>query len=371
MKIDVLITGARSFDAGGNVEAEIGSGFHWRRPLRMRFPGELRQTTAGLVNSVDIETYLECVIASEMNPLAPKEFLKAHAIISRGWALGKVLGRHREDSAGKVTASSLIIGWDDTAQHDRDRDGCHICNDDHCQRYQGFSDDTAAREAAREAVRETEGIVLTAPDGSLIDARFSKCCGGHTELFQTCWQDDVQPCLEAFPDPHCDLSTLTDSDRERLMLTAFRDYDRETGDFYRWERDVPSGLVGSRVRALFGRDLGEIVSLEPLRRGASGRISLLRILGTKGELDLGKELYIRRVLSDTHLLSSAFEIEETAPGVSPSDNTGRNFRLRGRGWGHGVGLCQAGAARMAFDGASAADILRFYYPSSIPKRFPL
>lgn len=354
MNIDVLITGARRFDSSGNVEAEIGSDFHWRRTLQMRFPGALRMTAAGLVNSVDIETYLECVIASEMNPLAPKEFLKAHAIISRGWALGKVLGYHREDAAGKVRSDSVIIGWDDTSQHDHDRDSCHICNDDHCQRYQGFSSDPEAAEAAREAVRETEGVVLTAPDGSIVDARFSKCCGGHTELFSTCWQDEEQPCLEAFPDPYCDLSTMNPEDREKLMVTAFRDFDRETGDFYRWDRDVPGSLISRRIQELFGRDLGEILSLEPLRRGPSGRISLLRIQGTKGRLELGKELYIRRILSESHLLSSAFEAEPTE----------RGFRLTGRGWGHGVGLCQTGAARMAFEGASAADILRFYFPGA-------
>lgn len=360
MNIDVLITGARRFDSNGNVEAEIGSDFHWRRTLHMRFPGELRRTAAGLVSSVDIETYLECVIASEMNPLAPKEFLKAHAIISRGWTLGKVLGTHRKDSAGKVRSHSTIIGWDDTARHDHDRDGCHICNDDHCQRYQGFPSDPEAAEAAKEAVEETRGLVLVAPDGSLVDARFSKCCGGYTELFSTCWQDEEQPCLEAFPDPYCDLSTMSEADRELLLRSAFRGYDRETGDFYRWNRDVPSSLIERRLRELFGRDLGETTSLLPLRRGPSGRISLLRIKGTKGELELGKELYIRRVLSESHLLSSAFDSEPTEGG----------FRLTGRGWGHGVGLCQTGAARMAFDGASAADILRFYYPhSSLSKNY--
>lgn len=373
-EIKVLITGAKNFDSDGNVEAEIGSDFHWRRRLRMKFPGNLEvfkqkdseakgvNVNLNLINTVDIETYLKCVIASEMNPLAPPEFLKAHAIISRGWALGKVIGAHREDSLGKVVTDSEIVGWDDTAQHNLTIDGCHICNDDHCQRYQGYPQNPAGARAAEEAVEETRGLVLKAPDGSLVDARFSKCCGGHTELFSTCWQPQEQPCLEAFPDPYCDLSTMQPADREELMRSVFKDYDRETADFYRWQTDVPKTLIAKRLKDLFGKDLGEITSLRPISRGPSGRISRLEIQGTDGSLIIGKELYIRRVLSESHLLSSDFEV--VPPGADEKGALQEPFRLIGRGWGHGVGLCQIGAARMAFEGASFREILAFYYPGS-------
>lgn len=356
-EIKVLITGTNrdtkvtDLSSGMHeLTARIGSDFHWAREMTMRFAGKMERTDHGIVNVIPAESYLESVISSEMNSKAPKEFLKAHAIISRSWLHGKLQHSHHQEDTGKICTQDYIVGWDDTAQHDIGRNGCHICNDDHCQRYQGITDGLAT-----DIVNETRGVVLTDSNGSIIDARFSKCCGGHTELFETCWQDTHPETLEAFPDPYCDLSTLSSDKRKQLMDNSFRAYDAETTDFYRWETVVPKSLITRRIKELFNRDLGEIFLLAPKHRGPSGRIDLLEISGTKGTLTVGKELYIRRILSESHLLSSAFEVASSSKEA---------FHLVGRGWGHGVGLCQIGAARMALDGFTAEEILSFYYPGS-------
>lgn len=327
----------------------IGKEFHWQRELSVLLPGEVTvidhegRETFSVINRLPVETYLECVVGSEMNPRAPIEFLKAHAIISRSWAVGKMLRVHPEDDCGRVDTPDRLIGWDDTAAHTL----FDVCSDDHCQRYQGLQ---PVSDKAREAIRQTAGMVLTDGDGELVDARFSKCCGGRTELFSSCWQDREMAGLKSFEDPWCDLSAVSDESLRVIM----KDYDLSTRGGYRWTAKVSKQEIGRNLRGKFGRDVGEVLSVAPVERGPSGRIKLLGIQGSRGKLVLGKELWIRRLLSDSHLYSSAFEIEDSGPELI----------LTGRGWGHGVGLCQTGAAHMALCGAGYREILGFYYPDT-------
>lgn len=340
----------------------IGDGFHWQQVIPALLPGEvipykaaktgnelaLSDSNISLINRVPLETYLECVVGSEMNPEAPIEFLKAHAVISRSWVLGKILNSHPNDSEGMVNNGNELIGWDDTASHK----GFHVCSDDHCQRYQGLQ---PLENASLEAVRQTLGEVLMTPEGEVVDARFSKCCGGRTELFETCWQSRKMDCIESFDDPWCDLSGLSEEKRNKLLKTILKDYDMATQSYgFRWTSEISKDEIRENLLSKFKRDIGEILSLKVLHRGPSGRIDLLKIEDIKGSLSIGKELWIRRLLSDSHLYSSAFEIE----------NRGDRFILHGRGWGHGAGLCQIGAANMAASGHDYRSILSFYYPGS-------
>ncbi len=332
----------------------IGKGFHWQQELSALLPGEVMVACGAdegysVINRLPLETYLECVVGSEMNPRAPIEFLKAHAIVSRSWAVGKMLKMHPEDDEGRKESPGCLVGWDDTSAHS----GFDVCSDDHCQRYQGVQ---PISDKAREAILSTAGLVLADGSGSLIDARFSKCCGGRTELFSTCWQDREMPGIESFDDPWCDLS---DVPRESLSV-ILKDYDLATGGGYRWETAVSKKEIGRNLLRKFGRNIGDIISIEPVERGPSGRIKLLRVTGTAASLVLGKELWIRRLLAETHLYSSAFEIEDL----------GEELRLKGRGWGHGAGMCQTGAAHMALRGADCEEILGFYYPGTNVRPFP-
>lgn len=330
----------------------IGCAFHWERTIEALLPGEIQLTGRadfGLVNRLPLETYIRCVVGSEMSPEAPVELLKAHAVISRGWAIGKILGLHPAgDSEGK--SQNPTYGWADTASHNHDECGFHVCSDDHCQRYQGVQPMTGEREAA---IAETEGLILTAPDGSPVDTRFSKCCGGRTEIFSTCWQDIEMHCLESFDDPWCNLSGLPTERRDEIMKGVLKGYDAEI-PAWRWEESVSKDLIKKNLRERFGKDIGNVRGISALERGPSGRIKLLLVKGTEGNVEIGKELWIRRLLSPTHLYSSSFDIEEQSGG----------FLLRGKGWGHGVGLCQIGAARMALEGYDWREILSFYYPGS-------
>ena len=344
----------------------IGDGFHWQQTIEAKLPGEIELYEEGrneelnsdkdrnlndhvrLINTLPLETYLECVVGSEMNPEAPLEFLKAHAVISRSWALGKVLGLHHENKDGKIDMPERLVGWDDTSEHKN----FHVCSDDHCQRYQGIQ---PISDIALRAIKETEGEVLTTPSGKLLDCRFSKCCGGRTEIFSTCWQPVEEECLESFEDPWCNLSSMLPSSRRILLSTILKDYDQNTvGYGFDWKIEVAKKDIQKRLKERFGRDIGKIRDLEILHRGPSGRIDLLRIKGSESSLEIGKELWIRRFLSPTHLYSSAFTIEDK----------GEKIILDGKGWGHGVGLCQIGAANMAYHGINYKDILAFYYPKS-------
>ncbi len=331
----------------------IGLGFHWQRTVEALLPGEILIADDNVYRIIDrlpVETYLECVVGSEMNPAAPEEFLKAHAVISRSWAYGKIDGIHSESVDGKIHTPRRIIDWQDTCDHI----GFDVCSDDHCQRYQGMQ---PMNEKLKRAVRATSGICLYDSDGTILDARFSKCCGGHTEIFPTCWQDTDIPSLSGFEDPWCDLSALDNDKKELLLRSILKDYDQETGDGYRWSTKIGGQEIRCNLESKFGMDIGKILDLKILERGVSGRAKVIKIVGERDSVEIGKELMIRRLLAPTHLYSSWIDIEKD------TDNPD-TYLINGRGWGHGVGLCQIGAARMATEGYSYEDILAFYYPGS-------
>ena len=308
----------------------IGIDFHWQRCQHQKFAGSLKFIAEGgrvtAINKVGLEDYLLSVISSEMRASASPEFLKAHAVISRSWTLARMRDRRNPSEA------------ESAVPHER----YDVCADDHCQRYQGLT--LAVGSAVRDAIDQTWGQTLRY-GGRICDTRFSKCCGGRTELFSTCWEDRDYPYLQSVEDPYCDCH-----DKE-VLSQVLNDYDLETTDFHDWEqvydRDALSGLVKQRT----GIDFGRIEALEPLERGASGRIKYLRIRGSLRTEVIGKELAIRRALSPSHLKSSAFEV------ITEGDT----ITLRGRGWGHGVGLCQIGAAVMATKGFNYKQILEYYY----------
>ena len=336
----------------------IGVDFHWERKQVQKFAGSLRfivengKVTA--INRVGVEDYLLSVISSEMKGSASEEFLKAHAVISRSWVMSQI-GRRAEESEGETAQADPgdeLITWRDHEDH-RSYD---VCADDHCQRYQGLGG-TVSRNARR-AVDQTWGEVLCC-DGELCDTRFSKCCGGVTELFSTCWEDKDFPYLKSVPDtPEEGGDAFCNTENKEILSQVLNDYDLETRDFYRWKvkysREELSALVARRS----GIDFGDIESLQPVERGPSGRIKRLLIQGSKRTMTVGKELTIRRFLSESHLKSSAFDIE----------CEGDNFILNGKGWGHGVGLCQIGAAVMASRGYDYKQILEHYYPGLQLKR---
>lgn len=377
-------------------DVTIGKGFHWERRETQRFAGALKiiveDSRLTAVNVIGVEDYLLSVISSEMNRNSPLEFLKAHAVISRSWLMARMARSARAAACDAPEREALlrcrnvgdVVGWvsryreseSDSGQSGRnvpeereyvkwyghgDHRNFDVCADDHCQRYQGLTSDVES--VARKAVDATWGQVLTF-GGELCDTRFSKCCGGVTELFQTCWADTDMPYLPALPDtpghvpqdagkgddaPFCSLA-----DRS-LLLRIFNGYDLETADFYRWEEEFSLAELSETVRRKSGIDVGELRALEALSRGPSGRISRLRVVGTEGSFIVGKELEIRRILSPSHLKSSAFDAEFTPDG---------RVVLRGRGWGHGVGLCQVGAAVMADRGYGYREILGHYYPGA-------
>lgn len=338
----------------------FGLDFHWERDEDQTFEGALNiQCSAkylpdaehhtmcrGLmvINVLPVERYLRCVVASEMRATADIELLKAHAVISRSWLLRQML-----PESGFVAPmepqrdKDFLQVWYDTSTH-TDFD---ICADDHCQRYQGITRLTSPQAAA--AVEATEGLVLTS-DSLICDARYSKCCGGKTEVFSTCWEDKDVPYLQSVVDGDED-GIFCDTDDEELLSQVLNTYDFETTDFYRWTKEYTQEELSRIIEEKGHLGLGTILQLEPLRRGPSGRISSLRIVGSSRTVTVGKELEIRRLLSPTHLYSSAFDVEKTATG----------FILHGRGWGHGVGLCQIGAAAMARKGYDFRQILQHYY----------
>ena len=304
----------------------IGIDFHWQQKRTLSFAGGLKFIVEGekitAVNCVGMEDYLLSVISSEMKSSASLELLKAHAVISRSWLLARI----EERQAG---LPSPHVNYD-------------VCADDHCQRYQGYA--MAVGEDVRKAIDQTWGQVLRY-EGEICDARYSKCCGGRTELFSTCWEDKDYPYLTSVEDPFCDC------ENSEILSQVLNDYDMETGDFHDWTQRYSSKELSELVRSRSGIDFGDIISMEAVERGPSGRIKYLRIEGTRHSEVIGKELKIRRILSDSHLKSSAFEIHRE----------GNDFVLEGHGWGHGVGLCQIGAAAMAAQGYDYKEILRHYY----------
>ena len=330
-----------------------GIGFHWENRMDFVLSGEVRimDDGTGIINRLPVEDYLASVISSEMNPEAPVEFLKAHSIISRSWVLGKITGCHIRGRSGEECSGNRMIRWEDSESHA----GFDVCADDHCQRYQGVD---AVSDAVREAVDSTRGIVIADSFGNIADARFSKCCGGQTELFSTCWQDDDYSYLRHIHDPYCDPERYSADERIGILSKVLKKYDL-SGDYYSWREEISPEGVSARMNDLYGIDPGKITDIMPLARGASGRIRELLICGTNGEYTVGKELPIRRILSPSTLRSSWCEIEKCADGT---------FVAEGRGWGHGVGLCQTGAAFMAHEGKSYGEILSFYYPDTVLRK---
>jgi SpoIID/LytB domain protein len=329
-------------------DVTIGVNFHWERQETQVFRGALRLVVDAdkiiAINELPVEMYLESVISSEMSAESSLELLKAHAVISRSWLLTQQkrrseAGEKREGFFSFVRKEDELIRWYDREDHTL----FDVCADDHCQRYQGIT--RATRSAVEEAIKATRGQVLIY-NGELCDARFSKCCGGKTEEFQYCWEDTPKPYLVSIDDPFCNTKD------EKVLREVLNDYDQETPDFYRWTVRYSKKELTELVNSKLKLDLGDIEDLIPLERGKSGRIWKLQIVGTKRSFIIGKELEIRRALSETHLYSSAFEVEKETDG---------SFVLHGKGWGHGVGLCQIGAAVMGNRGYSYDDILLFYY----------
>ena len=323
-------------------DVTIGVDFHWQRRENQSFKGNLillaEKEGIIVINDIGIEDYLTCVISSEMSAEAPLEFLKAHAVISRSWLLAQICGSGKASGEGKVDTPKELITWQDHEDHEF----FDVCADDHCQRYQGIT--KVSTETARQAIEATWGEVL-AYEGQVCDARFSKCCGGRTELFSTCWEDEDKPYLKSFKDKFCNTEDAS------ILANILPDFDQETTDFYRWEVRYTYSELSKIVRERTGMNYGKIVDLRPMEAGPSGRIKKLKIVGSRKSRIIGKELTIRRTLSRSHLYSSAFEVEKTGEG----------FILHGKGWGHGVGLCQIGAAVMGHLGYTYKDILLYYY----------
>ena len=345
----------------------IGVDFHWERKVTQKFAGTLKFIVDGgkvtAVNIVGVEDYLLSVISSEMKASAGLEFLKAHAVISRSWVMAQV--EHRQSHVSRtpepscpvsepVEGAEEYIKWFD---HD-DHTLFDVCADDHCQRYQGLT--MAVGDTVRKAVDQTWGLVLTS-EGKICDARFSKCCGGRMELFSTCWEDKDYPYLQPLPDTADCVEggdVFCDTKDEKILSQVLNDYDLETKDFYRWTTEYSRTDVSELVRRRSGIDFGTIRDLVPIERGPSGRLKRLKVVGDKKTMVIGKELIIRRWLSESHLKSSAFDIKWV----------GDRLVLDGSGWGHGVGLCQIGAAVMASKGYTFDQILLHYYPGSILER---
>ncbi|HJX60355.1 MAG TPA: SpoIID/LytB domain-containing protein [Thermodesulfobacteriota bacterium] len=347
----------------------IGNRFHWERTEDQTFQGSLilRLRKEGMIcaiNEIPLEDYLISVISSEMGGEAPMEFLKAHAILSRSWLLA-ALDRKEKTKGPSIQPKKMtegeIIRWYDRQDHDL----FDVCSDDHCQRYQGTK--KIVSKQAKEAVRITHGKVMIFQD-EVCDARYSKACGGITENSDTAWNDKRVPYLTSIPDapfPHQQIRTEKEASRwilskpevychttdESLFEKILPGFDRETKDYFRWRIEYSRTELQEILREKSGFDFGTLKEIVPLNRGPSGRVSRLKIVGSKKSMVVGKELEIRRWLSRSHLYSSAFIVTSDA----------ERFIFHGAGWGHGVGLCQIGAAVMASRGFSAEEILRHYF----------
>ena len=357
----------------------IGNRFHWERKEDQTFHGSLILRAAGngtmaAINEIPLEDYLESVISSEMNDAAPFEFLKAHAILSRSWILA-ALGRKKAVRGPAWLGEGIRSGQKDEETirwYDRgDHDLFDVCADDHCQRYQGIT--KIASGQAGEAVRQTRGGVMSY-QGEICDARYSKACGGITEEFDTAWDDKRIPYLASVSDapaPHRPVGTEGEASRwilsepeaycstgdPGLLEKILPGFDREAQGFFRWKVEYLREELEEILREKSELDFGVLKEIVPLRRGPSGRISRLRIVGSKRSVIVGKELEIRRWLSRSHLYSSAFIVTvKHNPQGEPE-----RFLFQGAGWGHGVGLCQIGAAVMASRGFLAEEILGHYF----------
>ncbi|HME46349.1 MAG TPA: SpoIID/LytB domain-containing protein [Syntrophorhabdales bacterium] len=369
-----------SADAGSTFtlsDVTIGNRFHWERNEDQTFHGnlilELREGgTITAINEILLEDYLKSVISSEMSAAAPMEFLKTHAILSRSWVLAalqrKKNGKERPVSINtSIEREGEVRRWYDREGHDL----FDVCADDHCQRYQGLTKITSIQ--AEDAVRETRGMVI-AYQHEICDARYSKACGGLTEDFMTAWDDKSVPYLVSVSDAsvvHAPARSEEEAFRwimsvpeafchtedKGLLERILPEFDRETKGFFRWTIEYSREELEEILREKSGLDFGTLRDILPLGRGPSGRIARLRIVGSKRSMIVGKELEIRRWLSRSHLLSSAFIVTAKR---NPSGEV-QTFTFHGAGWGHGVGLCQIGAAVMASRGFRADEILKHYF----------
>ena len=379
----------QSADASFSLsDVTIGVNFHWERKETQTFLGTLRFVVESdkivAINELPVEKYLESVISSEMSATSSLELLKAHAVISRSWLLAQMKKRREVAESGNnffsfTKKEDTLIRWYDREDHTL----FDVCADDHCQRYQGITKETSPHVA--EAIRQTKGQILM--DGEEIcDARFSKCCGGITEEFQYCWEDTPKTYLTAVRDialgvEHT-LPNLTNEEEaekwirfnppafcntqdKKILSEVLNDYDQETVNFYRWKETLSQEKLQQLIADKLKMDLGAILDMKAVERGKSGRISKLQIIGTEKTFTLGKELEIRRTLSDSHLLSSAFVVDKY-----DKDEQGvpQRFELIGAGWGHGVGLCQIGAAVMGEQGYHYDAILLHYYQGAEIKK---
>lgn len=359
-------------------DVTIGINFHWERQETQSFIGTLKLVVyEGKITAINIlpaEDYLTSVISSEMNATSSLEFLKAHAVVSRSWLLAqiekrKAMSKKQGDFFSFVKTDTEYIRWYDREDHTI----FDVCADDHCQRYQGIT--KATNQSVAEAVKATRGQVMMYKN-SICDARFSKCCGGITEEFDTCWENKKYPYLTAVRDDKNDaampdLTIEEEADKwirstpdsfcnthdKHILSQILNNYDQETTNFYRWKVRYTQEELAELIRTNTKCDYGKIIDLIPVERGKSGRISKLKIVGTLKTLIIGKELEIRRTLSDTHLFSSAFVVDKGPQ----QDDAPAWFELTGAGWGHGVGLCQIGAAVMGEKGYNYNDILLHYY----------
>ena len=364
----------------------IGINFHWERKENQRFKGGLtfmiEHGKVVAINEIPTEAYIFSVISSEMSATASLELLKAHAVISRSWLLKPII--HNEHNANAVLehrTEDELIKWYERDSHEL----YNVCADDHCQRYQGIT--RARTENVRLAIEATRGLVLMS-HGEICDARFSKSCGGVSEVFESCWADKHYSYLERVVDSQQTLTpspsgtppktggeyggvdlrveanaedwirgeydSFCNTQDKEILSQVLNNYDQETTDFYRWTVEYTTEQLSELVARRSGIDFGTITALEPVERGTSGRLTRLRIVGTKRTMIVGKELEIRRWLSESHLYSSAFVVDKTDAG----------FRLIGAGWGHGVGLCQIGAAVMGAKGYKYDEILYHYFVDS-------
>ena len=361
-------------------DVTIGVNFHWERKENQRFKGALKLIVENgkitPINILGVEDYLLSVISSEMSATASLELLKAHAVISRSWLLAQIDKNKRIVDAGEQysavekTSDDEMIKWYDREDHIN----FDVCADDHCQRYQGIT--RASTPEVAKAIEATRGQVLM--DGeNLCDARFSKCCGGVYEEFENCWEpihydylaarrdgenetdfpdltieENAREWILTRPEAHCNTSDA------EILSQVLNNYDQETTDFYRWEVTYTQEEISKLVKERSGMDYGNIVDLEPIARGTSGRLYKLKIVGTNKTLTIGKELEIRRTLSPSHLYSSAFVVEK---GENDANGLPSTFTLKGAGWGHGVGLCQIGAAVMGAKVYNYKEILLHYF----------
>lgn len=369
-------------------DVTIGINFHWERQETQVFLGTLKlvvdEEKIVAINVLPVEDYLTSVISSEMNANSSLELLKAHAVVSRSWLFAQI--EKRKAMSGKdegffsfVKTKEEYIRWYDREDHTI----FDVCADDHCQRYQGIT--KASNATVAEAVRATRGRLLMY-DNKICDARFSKCCGGATEEFEYCWEDKHYPYLSAVRDaeeeenrPLPDLTkeeeaehwirkapkSFCDTHNKKILSQILNHYDLETTDFYRWKVRYTQEEIAELIRTNTKTDYGDILDLIPVQRGPSGRICKLKIVGSLKTLIIGKELEIRRTLSNTHLFSSAFVVDKG----KLKDGVPQWFLLSGAGWGHGVGLCQIGAAVMGEKGYTYEEILLHYYKGAEIRKF--